>query len=87
MTSLLSSFTGNEVKVERVEDEVLKLYEICTGTGNRIQILCLLLLCINWNIMLPSLEYLNSFISTGNGEFSWGWEEKLNGEYEQNYLE
>lgn len=74
---LLSSFTGKKIKVERVEDEVLKLYKICTESGNRTQILCLLLLCVNQSIMLPSLEYLQSFTSIGNGKFSWGWKEKL----------
>lgn len=74
MKKFLSSSTSKEIKVE---DEVLKLYKIFTGAGNRTQILCLLLLCVNQSIMLPSLEYLQSFISTGNGKFSWGWEEKL----------
>lgn len=77
MKRLLPSFTGKEIKVERGEDEVLKLHKIYTGAGNRTQISCLLLLCINQSIMLPSLEYLQSFIFTGNGKFSWGWEEKL----------
>lgn len=77
MKKFLSSSTSKEIKVEKVEDEVLKLYKIFTGAGNRTQILCLLLLCINQSIILPSLEYLQSFISTGDGKFSWGWEEKL----------
>lgn len=77
MKILLSSFTGKEIKVERGEDEVLKLQKIYTGAGNKTQISGLLLLCINQSIMLPSLEYLQSFISTSNGKFSWGLEEKL----------
>lgn len=77
MKILLSSFTGKEIKVERGEDDVLKLHKIYTSAGNRTQISRLLLLCINYSIMPSSLEYLQSFISTDNGKFSWGWEEKL----------
>lgn len=61
MKRLLSSFTGKEIEVERGEGEVLKLHKIYTGVGNRTQISSLLLLCINQSIMLPSLEYLQSF--------------------------